>query len=301
MANERHLLEQLKAGPHFAIDDHPTDWLPKPWRDTDGKDELKALAEKHLAEHKRQLSDLQEQLFAADRHAVLLVFQAMDAGGKDGTIRHVLSGVNPQGCQVTAFKQPSVEELSHDFLWRSARALPERGRIGVFNRSYYEEVLVVRVHPELLEAQRLPGDVKPAKLWKQRFRSIRAFEEHLTRNGTVVVKFFLNLGKEEQRKRFLSRLDEPEKNWKFSATDVEERDHWGHYRKAYQEAIRATSSDDAPWYVVPADRKPVMRALVASVIVQTLGQLDLSVPDQSDEQRSELQRARTLLEAEDDA
>jgi PPK2 family polyphosphate:nucleotide phosphotransferase len=236
--------------------------------------------ERELAERVERISRLQRDLYADNRHALLVVFQAMDAAGKDGAIRHVFSGVNPQGCQVASFKQPSSEELDHDFLWRTVRRLPERGRIGIFNRSYYEEVLVVRVHPEYLGGQRLPD--RPADLgalWSARYRSIREHEAHLGRNGTTVVKFYLHLSPGEQRERFLARLDEPDKNWKFSGGDVEERAHWPAYREAYTEAIRETSTDDAPWYVVPADDKRNARLIVAEVVKDTLAALDLVRPE----------------------
>ena len=220
----------------------------------------------------------------------------MDAAGKDSVIEHVMSGVNPQGCQVYSFKQPSSEELDHDFLWRTTRCLPERGRIGVFNRSYYEEVLVVRVHPQILAKQKLPPALVTERVWKERYEDIGAFERYLSRNGTVIRKFFLNVSKEEQRQRFLARLDEPEKNWKFAAADVEERRHWDEYMKAYEKMIEATSSEEAPWFVIPADHKWFTRLAVADVIVETLEGLDLHFPEVSEAQRQELQQARALLE-----
>ena len=246
-----------------------------------------------------RLRELQAMLYAQDRHALLLIFQAMDAAGKDGAIKHVMSGVDPQGCQVFAFKAPSEEELDHDFLWRTTRALPERGRIGVFNRSYYEEVLIVRVHPQILNRQKLPADQLGEDLWKRRFRSINDLERHLARNGTVVRKFFLNVSREEQRQRFLSRLDEPEKNWKFSVADVQERQHWDRYMEAYEDMIRHTSTEEAPWYVVPADHKWFTRLVVAEAIIETLESLDLRYPTVDDAKRAELEKARALLQAED--
>ncbi|TMH45757.1 MAG: polyphosphate kinase 2 family protein, partial [Betaproteobacteria bacterium] len=232
---------------------------------------------KGLTEQVEQLSALQSLLYASNRHALLLIFQAMDAAGKDGVIKHVLSGVNPQGCQVFSFKHPSAEELQHDFLWRTTRFLPERGRIGIFNRSYYEEVLIVRVHPEILRAEKLPDDLlDPDSIWKQRFRSIAGLEDHLHRNGTRILKFFLHLSKEEQRKRFLARIDEPHKNWKFSLDDVEERKYWKQYMKAYEACLAATSSRHAPWYVVPADDKPNARLIVSRIVVDALDALDMS-------------------------
>ena len=247
------------------------------------------------------LADLQAKLYAHNRWAVLLIFQAMDAAGKDGAIKHVMSGVNPQGCEVTSFKGPSDEELDHDFLWRCAKRIPERGRIGIFNRSYYEETLVVRVHPEYLEAQRLPQ--KQSKdngrankdLWRQRFQDINNFEQYLTNNGVVILKFFLHVSKEEQEKRFLARLDDPAKNWKFSMKDVKEREHWDEYMHAYEQTVRHTASDYAPWYVVPADHKWFTRLVVASAIVQRLSALDLSYPKLSKDELKELKAAREAL------
>jgi PPK2 family polyphosphate:nucleotide phosphotransferase len=245
-----------------------------------------------------RLNELQGMLYAQDRHALLLIFQAMDAAGKDGVIKHVMEGVDPQGCQVYSFKAPSEEELDHDFLWRTNRALPERGRIGVFNRSYYEEVLIVRVHPNILKRQKLPERSLTEDIWSQRFESINALELHLARNGTVVRKFFLNVSREEQRRRFLSRLDEPEKNWKFSLADVDERRQWDRYMEAYEDMIRHTSTEHAPWYVVPADHKWFTRLVVADAISDTLESLDLRYPTIDEAKREELERARKVLEAE---
>ncbi len=252
--------------------------------------------QKKLEKLNDELVDLQRKLYADDRYAVLLVFQAMDAAGKDGTIRAVFSGVNPAGVQVYSFKQPSAEELDHDFLWRTALRLPERGRIGVFNRSYYEEVLVVRVHPEILANQKLPGRISAKRFWTERFESIAEEEEHLARNGVLILKFWLNVSKKEQRRRFLARIDEPEKNWKFSRADVEERQHWDDYMTAYQEALNATSRSWAPWYAIPADDKPYMRRKVAEIIVNNLKRLDLAYPEVSAETRRRLQEMRKLLE-----
>jgi PPK2 family polyphosphate:nucleotide phosphotransferase len=243
----------------------------------------------------RLLADQQEKLYAQDRWSVLLVFQALDAAGKDGTIKHVMSGVNPQGCQVFSFKAPSERELDHDFLWRSMRALPERGRIGIHNRSYYEEVLVARVHPEILEREKLPRELVTPKIWKHRYEDINAFERYLARNGVVVRKFFLHVSKAEQRRRFLARLEEPEKNWKFSARDVAERRHWRAYQKAYEDAIRATASEHAPWYVVPADHKWFTRLVVAAAIIDALGKLDLTFPALDPAKRRGLAAARRAL------
>ncbi len=252
--------------------------------------------QKRLADQIGRLSSLQSLLYASDRHALLLIFQAMDAAGKDGVIKHVMSGVNPQGCQVFSFKHPSADELQHDFLWRTTRFLPERGRIGIFNRSYYEEVLIVRVHPEILRAEKLPEDlVDPDSIWKERYRSIAALEDHLCRNGTRVLKFFLHLSKEEQRKRFLARIDDPHRNWKFNLADVEERKHWKQYMKAYEACLAATSTRHAPWYVVPADDKPNARLIVSRIIVDALEELDMSYPETGSARRRELQAIRRRL------
>ena len=245
-----------------------------------------------------RLCDLQEKLYAQDRWAILVVLQAMDAAGKDSTIKHVMSGLNPQGCSVSSFKEPSTEELNHDFLWRAAHALHERGRIGIFNRSYYEEVLVVRVHPEILSRERLPADLVSGKIWQERFEDIKAFERYLGRNGIVVLKFFLNVSKKEQKRRFLERLDQPEKNWKFSASDVLERQHWDEYMGAYEDMIRNTSTKRAPWYVVPADHKWFTRVVVAEALVHALNKLDLSFPQVDAEKRKDLKKARTILNNE---
>jgi PPK2 family polyphosphate:nucleotide phosphotransferase len=238
---------------------------------------------------------LQDKLYAQDTWAVLLIFQAMDAAGKDGAIKHVMSGVNPQGCQVYSFKQPSPVELQHDFLWRTTRDLPERGHIGIFNRSYYEEVLIVRVHPELLKNESIPESLVGKHLWEERFEDIRCFERHMARSGTVIRKFFLNISKKEQKKRFLERLDEPEKNWKFSAGDVHERKYWDEYQKAYEEMISATSTEDSPWYVVPADNKWFTRLVISSVVVDTLESLNLAYPKVEDAKKKELEEAKKVL------
>jgi len=253
--------------------------------------------EELLSEQKDKLTHLQNLQFAHDRYAVLAIFQGMDASGKDGVIKHVMSGLNPAGCQVHSFKQPNDEELEHDFLWRAARRLPERGRIGIFNRSYYEEVLIVRVHPELLKTERLPREIEDdGDIWKTRYRTIRYFERHLHWNGIRVIKFFLHLSKEEQRKRFLARIDDPEKNWKFNVSDVEERKRWKDYMKAYETCLAATSTRDAPWYVVPADDKPNARLIIAELIVQTLKDLKMSYPRATAAHRKELQALRKKLE-----
>jgi len=249
-----------------------------------------------LAQGVELLAEMQERLYAQDRWGVLLIFQAMDAAGKDGVIEHVMSGVNPQGVQVYSFKAPSAEELDHDFLWRTSKCLPERGRIGIFNRSYYEEVLVVRVHPGFLAGQRLPERLVTKNIWKERFEDINNFERYVTHNGIVVRKFFLHVSKKEQKKRFLKRLDEPEKNWKFSANDVKERDHWDAYMNAYEDMIQHTATEHAPWYVVPANSKWFTRLVVASAVVDTLRSLDLRFPEVDDAKRKELDAARSLLE-----
>ena len=250
---------------------------------------------KALAAGVERLAELQERLYAQDNWAVLLIFQAMDAAGKDSTIKHVMSGVNPQGCEVYSFKAPTTLELDHDFLWRCTRCLPERGRIGIFNRSYYEETLVVRVHPEFLASQKVPPTLIGKNIWSERFEDIRNLEKYASRNGIAVRKFFLHVSKEEQKRRFLSRLDEPEKNWKFSATDVEERQHWDAYMEAYEETIRNTASVHAPWYVVPADHKWFTRLVVAEAVIETLESLDLKYPTVTNTARKELAAARKKL------
>jgi PPK2 family polyphosphate:nucleotide phosphotransferase len=286
--------------------------LAKAFRVTNGKqfrlkdvdpDDTRGLKSKEKAQEAltqgiARLREDQEKLYAQDRLALLLIFQAMDAAGKDSTIEHVMSGVNPQGCQVFAFKAPSSEELDHDFMWRTTRCLPERGRIGIFNRSYYEEVLVVRVHPEILAKQRLPEKLVTTDIWKERYEDINTFERYLSRNGTVIRKFFLHVSKKEQKQRFLDRLAEPEKNWKFALQDVKEREHWDAYMQAYEEMIRSTSSDHAPWYVIPADHKWFMRLAVAEVIADTLESLNLSYPKVDAEKKKELEAARELLKGE---
>jgi PPK2 family polyphosphate:nucleotide phosphotransferase len=266
--------------------------------DCAGLDIEKEAAKALLRTGIERLSDLQERLYAQDRWSVLLIFQAMDAAGKDSTIKHVMSGINPQGCEVHAFKAPSGEELDHDFLWRTTRRLPERGRIGIFNRSYYEEVLVVRVHREILAAQKLPQELVGKDIWRQRFQDIRAFEDYLARNGTVVRKFFLHVSKEEQKRRFLERIDNPAKNWKFAMGDVTERAHWDEYMAAYEEMIAATATPSAPWYVVPADNKWFTRLVVAAAVDDALDDLDLKLPPLGPGQKRELAKARKALLAE---
>jgi PPK2 family polyphosphate:nucleotide phosphotransferase len=255
------------------------------------KDEAQDVLKQGIA----QLSDLQQKLYAQDRWSVLLILQGMDSSGKDSLIRHVMSGVNPEGCQIFSFKSPSADDLSHDFLWRTSKSLPQRGHIGIFNRSYYEEVLVVRVHPDLLDKERLPPSLVTKKIWKERFEDINALEKYLSRNGTVIRKFFLHVSNDEQKKRFLSRLEEPDKNWKFSEDDVREREHWDDYMHAYQDLIRHTATPRAPWYIVPADHKWFAHLLVASVIIETLASLHLAYPKVDDAKKKELQRTRNLL------
>ena len=288
--------------------------VSKPYRVTKGKkfrlkdvdpgdtgkhtDKDKKQAKEALQEGVETLAELQDMLYGQDRWSVLLIFQAMDAAGKDGTIKHVMSGVNPQGCQVSSFKGPSSMDLDHDYLWRCVKELPERGRIGIFNRSYYEETLAVRVHPEILAAQKLPERCVTKRIWEERFQDIRAFERYLTRNGTIILKFFLHVSRDEQKKRFLERLDLPEKNWKFSATDAKSRAFWDDYMKAYEETIRETATKDSPWYVVPADNKWFTRVVVAAAVIDALSSLDLAYPKVSEAKKKELAEARKLLIAD---
>ena len=257
--------------------------------------EDKSRAKEALQTGVQALVELQDKLYAQDRWSVLLIFQAMDAAGKDGTIKHVMSGVNPQGCHVTSFKSPSNEELDHDYLWRCQRQLPERGRIGIFNRSYYEETLVVRVHPEFLKRQKLPEECVTEHLWEERFQDIRSFERYLVRNGTLVLKFFLHVSKDEQRKRFLERIELPEKNWKFSSADIKERGFWDEYQKAYEQTIRETATKEAPWYVVPADNKWFTRLVVAAAVIDGLASLNLHYPKVDEAKLAELAGAKETL------
>lgn len=298
------LSERIDRSRAFAAPYRVTDGDRFRLADTDPADtgdltaEDKPEAKEALAAGVSTLAELQERLYASDAWSILLIFQAMDAAGKDSAIKHVMSGVNPQGCEVHAFGTPSAEELDHDFMWRCLKRLPQRGRIGVFNRSYYEEVLVVRVHPHLLDAQRLPEGLVTDAIWRERFEDIRSAERYLSRNGTVIRKFFLHVSKEEQRKRFLKRLDTPEKNWKFSLADARERAHWDAYMHAYEEMIRATATPHAPWYVVPADHKWFTRIVVASAIIDALGSLGLDFPKPDEAKKAELDAARAALEAE---
>jgi PPK2 family polyphosphate:nucleotide phosphotransferase len=278
---------QVESGKHFRLKDFdPAD--TGHWRSKESATEA-------LQQGIARSAELQDKLYAQDSWALLLIFQAMDAAGKDGIIKHVMSGINPQGCQVFSFKAPSDLELQHDFLWRTTRDLPERGHIGIFNRSYYEEVLVVRVHPEILKSQKTPPSLVGKKIWEERFEDIRSFERHMARSGTVIRKFFLNVSKKEQKRRFLERLEEPEKNWKFSATDIRERQCWDDYQKAYEEMISNTATEHAPWYVVPADNKWFTRLVVSAVVVDTLESLHLTYPKVDDAKRKELEAAKRLL------
>jgi PPK2 family polyphosphate:nucleotide phosphotransferase len=291
------ILDRLRVSPgkKVRLKDYDAGWAQTDDMKALGKDAVKDRAQEVLAKNLEELAAAQQLLYADNRYSVLMVLQALDAAGKDGTIRHVMSGVNPQGCQVFSFKQPSAEELDHNFLWRYTKALPERGRIGIFNRSYYEEVLVVRVHPELLERQRLAGQKHGKKFWRARYEDINALERHLVRNGTIVLKFFLHISKEEQRQRFLERLERPEKHWKFSPADLAERGHWDDYVEAYEDALSATSTEWAPWYVVPADYKWATRAVVADVLTSAIVGLDLHYPQVTEEQRVALAAARQQL------
>lgn len=295
------VFEQFRApaDKRIKLKDYDPGWLPEKVIDKDGKDAAKEKAAALLQQNIKDLAEAQELLYASDTYSVLIVFQAMDAAGKDSTIKHVMSGVNPQGVQVHSFKHPSAEELDHNFLWRYAKALPERGRIGIFNRSYYEEVLVVRVHPELVAAQRIPNVKGIDKdFWQMRYDDINCFERHLARNGMVILKFFLHVSKREQKKRFLERLDNPKKHWKFSAADLRERGFWDDYMRAFEDAISATSTRDAPWYIVPADNKWVTRTLVSDIVVSTIHSLNLKYPQISPEQLEALRDARKQLEEE---
>ena len=278
---------RVDEGKHFRL----KEFDPADTGHGDSVEEAKEQLQKDI----QRMEVLQDKLYAQDRWSVLLIFQAMDAAGKDGTIKHVMSGVNPEGCQVHSFKAPSQAELQHDFLWRTTQALPERGHIGIFNRSYYEEVLVVRVHPPVLESQLVPPSLITKDIWKERFEDINCFERHMGRNGTVIRKFFLHLSKKEQKRRFLARLDEPEKHWKFSAADIQERECWEDYQEAYKDMIRHTATKDAPWYVVPADNKWFTHLVVAAAIVQTLEELDLCYPKVDGEKLKAIAAARRIL------
>ena len=301
-SREERILERLlvEPGAPFALADRDPGWLGGPDYESLSRGELQAEAKAVLARGVDELSEAQELLWASDTYALLVVFQAMDAAGKDSAIEHVMTGVNPQGVQVVSFRKPSAEELDHDFLWRISKALPERGRIGIFNRSHYEEVVALRVHPEWLESQQLPpGSIGP-DVWDQRHEDINAFERHLDRNGTKIVKFFLHVSKAEQRRRFLARLDTPHKEWKFNAADVDERARWDDYMAAFEAALGATSTPWAPWYVIPADHKWLTQALVARILVETIDGLDLQWPQVSPKEHEANLEARRRLEAEPD-
>lgn len=289
--------EEIVAKPHttISLQDYPTDYTGE----VKDKKEAANIKKKNID----KLKELQDKLYAYNHFSVLLIFQAMDAGGKDSTIRHVMSGVNPQGCQVFSFKRPSSNELAHDFLWRTYRALPERGKIGIFNRSYYEEVLITRVHPEYILKQRIPGietldDINDG-FWEDRYRSINEMERHLSLNGTVILKFFLHVSKEEQKQRFLKRIRREDKNWKFTTSDVKEREHWDEYQVAFEKAISHTSTEYAPWYIIPADHKWFMRTAVSEIVVEKMKSLDLHYPRVTPKQKEEIEEARVLLESQD--
>ena len=282
---------RVKEGKKLSLKDHRTDFTGDYREKTEAKDDLEKNVER--------LAELQDILYAQNTQSLLIIFQAMDAAGKDGAIKHVMSGLNPQGCQVFSFKHPSAEDLDHDLFWRYAKNTPERGRLGIFNRSYYEEVLIVRVHLEILQAQPLPAAIKNDKnVWKKRFEQILRFEQNLTESGVQVLKFFLNVSKDEQKERFLARIEEPEKNWKFSASDARERGFWNDYMKAYREAIEATSTAKAPWYIVPADKKWFTRVAVSEIIIEKLESMDLHYPQVTEEHRQSLLKAKELLERE---
>jgi PPK2 family polyphosphate:nucleotide phosphotransferase len=299
MGRRERILEQLlvRPGEPFVLADRDPGWTGGPDYEGLSHAELKAEAKAVLAQGVEELAEAQELLWASDTYALLVVFQAMDAAGKDSAIGHVMTGVNPQGVQVVGFRAPSAEELDHDYLWRISKALPERGRIGIFNRSHYEEVVALRVHPGWLEGQRLPGTIGP-QIWEERYEDINAFERHLDRNGTKIVKFFLNVSKAEQKRRFLARLDRPHKEWKFNADDVAERARWDDYMAAFEAALAATSTPWAPWYVIPADHKWLSQALIVRILVETLGGLDMQWPEVSDKEHQANLEARKKLEAE---
>jgi PPK2 family polyphosphate:nucleotide phosphotransferase len=291
-------LFRVPPGKKVRLKDYDAGWMGTKEMRRLGKDVLKERAKGFLDRNLEHLASAQELLWASDTYSVLIVLQAMDAAGKDGLIKHVMSGVNPQGCQVFSFKKPSSEELDHNFLWRCAKRTPERGRIGIFNRSYYEEVLVVKVHPAILKSQKLPPGERGKSFWEARYEDINNFEKHLARNGTVIMKFFLNLSREEQKERFLARLENPEKHWKFSEADINERGFWKDYVRAYEDVLSATSTKWAPWYVIPADRKWVSRALVAEIVTSTITSLNLKYPSVSKAQKAALGKAKKKLEAE---
>jgi PPK2 family polyphosphate:nucleotide phosphotransferase len=289
---------RVKPGTKVRLKDYDPGWAQTEDMENLGKDEIKERAKDILDQNLADLAKAQEMLYADDRYAVLVVLQALDAAGKDGTIKHVMSGVNPQGCEVHSFKQPTPEELDHTFLWRCMSRVPERGRIGIFNRSHYEDVLVVKVHPEYLKTDHMPPGKRGKEFWQERYDDINAFERHLVRNGTIVLKFFLHISKDEQKRRFLERLDRPEKHWKFSTSDLAERQFWDVYIEAYEDALSGTSTEEAPWYVVPADHKWITRAVVADVLTSTLRSLDLKYPEVPPDKRQALADAKKALESE---
>jgi PPK2 family polyphosphate:nucleotide phosphotransferase len=288
---------QVPPGRRVRLKNHDAGWSGKGEFKDVNQDELKERAVKFLEKNRLALGKAQERLYANDTHSLLIVLQAMDAAGKDGTIKHVMSGLNPQGCQVFAFKKPSAEEVDHNFLWRYMRALPERGRIGIFNRSYYEDVLVVRVHPKILDGQKLPNGNRGSKFWKDRFDDINTFERHLVRNGTVILKFFLNVSKKTQKERFVERLNDPAKHWKFSFADLEERGYWDDYQVAFEDMLQHTSTPWAPWWVIPADHKWVTRTLVAAIVTDAIKDLRLEMPTVSEDQQRLIARAKQQLSA----
>ena len=291
-------LFRVKPGKKLRLKDHDPACAGTQEMRALGKDELRERAKAMLAENLQKLAEAQGLLWASDTHSVLMVLQAMDAAGKDGTIKHVMSGVNPQGCRVVSFKKPTSDELDHNWLWRCWKNVPQRGQICIFNRSHYEDVLVVRVHPELLDVSKLPPGKRDEAFWEQRYKDINAFERHLANNGTLILKFFLHLSKEEQKKRFMERLDNPEKHWKFSAADLDERRYWDDYQQAYEQAISATSTKWAPWHIIPADHKWVTRTAVAAILTESILSMDLKYPKVSDTQRIALAAARKQLESE---
>jgi len=292
---------KVPPGKKTSLKAYDSGWIPKWAKKQEEKEGKKAVKEQALAileENRQKLVEMQELFWASDTYSMLIILQGMDAAGKDSTIRHVMSGVNPQGCQVTAFKTPSEEELNHDFLWRHMKALPERGSIGIFNRSYYEDVLIVKVRPEVLEKQKLPAEVEGRLFWNQRYEDINMFERHLVRNGTIVLKFFLNVSEKRQKQRLLKRLEDPDKNWEFSLTDLSERSKWADYMEAYEDVLNQTSTEWAPWYVIPADKKWVTHASISEIIVSQIKKLDLKYPVLSPEQYAALEKAKVELEKE---
>ncbi len=289
---------KVPAGKAVSLKDYDSGWVPKWAKQQKQKKAVKKQASTVLEENRQKLVSMQELLWASNSYAMLIILQGMDAAGKDSTIRHVMSGVNPQGCQVTAFKTPSEEELDHDFLWRHVKALPERGRIGIFNRSYYEDVLIVKVRPDVFEKQKLPFQVEDKAFWNQRYEDINLFERHLARNGTIILKFFLHISKKKQKERLLKRLDEPDKYWKFSAADIAERSRWQKYQQAYGEMLTKTSTEWAPWFVIPADKKWVAHASISGIIVSQIEKLNLTYPVLGNEQKEELNKAKAELEKE---